>query len=91
MYEAHFEDVINGMLEQHPETFDQFIVSDVTESLMDGAVVSPSDLIARNLHRGRDHGLPGYNEYRYEIYFHLLHLQMPRPPKKSLLGNSGGH
>ena len=71
MYEAQFEGVTNGMLNQPPELFDVNVVSDVTESLMDGAVISPSDLVARNLHRGRDHGLPGYNEYRYETYFHM--------------------
>ena len=62
------EAVLNGMIEQGAEAFDINVVSDVTESLFPNQTSNPifpgSDLVARNIHRGRDHGLPGYNEFR---------------------------
>ena len=57
------EAVLNGMIEQRAEAFDTNVVSDVTESLFANQT-SGFDLVARNIHRGRDHGLPGYNEFR---------------------------
>ena len=60
------EAVLNGMIEQRAEAFDTNVVSDVTESLFPNQTAGflGSDLVARNIHRGRDHGLPGYNEFR---------------------------
>ena len=52
------------MIFQNAESFDANVVSDVTESLFKNVEFPGSDLIARNIHRGRDHGLPGYNAYR---------------------------
>ena len=62
VYVAQMEAVLNGMIEQRAEAFDTNVVSDVTESLFPKQ--GSSDLVARNIHRGRDHGLPGYNEFR---------------------------
>ena len=64
VYEAQMEAIIGGMVLQKAEQFDVNVVSDVTESLFTNVDFPGSDLIARNIHRGRDHGLPGYNEYR---------------------------
>ena len=64
VYEAQMEAIIGGMMGQMAEQFDVNVVSDVTESLFANVDFPGSDLIARNIHRGRDHGLPGYNEYR---------------------------
>ena len=64
IYEAQMEAIIKGMLKQRAESFDANVVSDVTEDLFANVDFPGSDLIARNIHRGRDHGLPGYNEYR---------------------------
>ena len=58
------EAIIIGMLKQQAESFDTNVVSDVTEELFANVDFPGSDLIARNIHRGRDHGLPGYNEFR---------------------------
>ena len=66
------EPIINGMLNQNPESGDVNMVSDITQSLFANQNFPGSDLIARNIHRGRDHGLPAYNEYRYEMFLFKL-------------------
>ena len=58
------EAVLNGMMGQNAESFDVNVVPDVTESLFANVGFPGSDLVARNIQRGRDHGLPGYNEFR---------------------------
>ena len=58
------EAILNGMIVQKAESFDTNVVPDVTESLFANVRYPGSDLMARNIHRGRDHGLPGYNEFR---------------------------
>ena len=68
VYVDQMEAVLNGMIEQRAGAFDTNVVSDVTESLFPNQTSTPkflgSDLVARNIQRGRDHGLPGYNEFR---------------------------
>ena len=64
VYEAKMEAVLNGMMGQNAESFDVNVVPDVTESLFANVGFPGSDLVARNIQRGRDHGLPGYNEFR---------------------------
>ena len=66
IYEAQMEAIIGGMVAQKAKQFGVNVVSDVSESLFANVPKDfpGSDLIARNIHRGRDHGLPGYNEYR---------------------------
>ena len=66
LYEKALEAILNGMINSNAETLDVNVVEDVTESLFVNTHDFPSgtDLIARNIQRGRDHGLPGYNSYR---------------------------
>jgi peroxidase len=63
VYVKQMEDILNGMTNQRAETMDMNVVTDVTDHLF-GNNGRPSDLIARNIQRGRDHGLPGYNDWR---------------------------
>jgi len=57
--------VLNGMARQPAGAFDSAVVADVTHFLfVNNTGVTGADLIARNIQRGRDHGLPAYNEYR---------------------------
>jgi peroxidase len=63
LYVKQNEDILNGMIYQRAQTGDLNIVTDVADRLF-GNVGRPSDLLARNIQRGRDHGLPGYNDWR---------------------------
>ena len=65
------EAILNGMMGQNAESYDVNVVSDVTESLFANVGLG-SDLVARNIQRGRDHGLPGYNEFREEAKLERL-------------------
>ena len=72
LYEAKMEAIIKGVITQKAQKSDIAVVSDVTESLFANIKFPGSDLIARNIQRGRDHGLPGYNEYREARGIHLI-------------------
>jgi len=57
--------LVRGMTEQGSQLWDSSFVPDVRDHLFES---SPGrgglDLVAVNIQRGRDHGLPGYNKYR---------------------------
>jgi len=53
-----------SLLGQPLQNFDKSITSEVTNRLFRGGQPFGMDLVALNVQRGRDHGLPGYNEYR---------------------------
>ena len=71
---AGMERILMGLVTQPAQTMDRFVTSEVTNLLFPetddtGALQSHgSDLVARNIQRGRDHGLPSYVAF-YDFYY----------------------
>ncbi|XP_028142829.2 uncharacterized protein LOC114336668 [Diabrotica virgifera virgifera] len=66
MRENMVDEITRGLISTPIETLDQFITGEVTNHLFEDRRIpfSGIDLIARNLQRARDHGIPSYNNYR---------------------------
>ncbi|KAF7389163.1 hypothetical protein HZH66_010300 [Vespula vulgaris] len=60
------DEMTRGLVATPMETLDQFITGEVTNHLFENRRIPHSgvDLIALNVHRARDHGIPSYNQYR---------------------------
>ncbi|XP_058122599.1 uncharacterized protein LOC131293497 [Anopheles ziemanni] len=60
------DEISRGLVATPMETLDQFITGEVTNHLFEDRRIpfSGFDLIALNVQRGRDHGIPSYNNYR---------------------------
>ena len=60
------DEILRGLLAEPMEQLDPFVTNEITNHLFEDKrkQFSGLDLIAINNHRGRDHGLPGYNFYR---------------------------
>jgi len=57
--------MLKGLTTQASQKFDQYASEDLTNHLFpEEGHNFGSDLIARNIQRGRDHGLPGYQAFR---------------------------
>ncbi|KAH7636454.1 hypothetical protein HUG17_10424 [Dermatophagoides farinae] len=66
LYNANaFEQFLNGFVTDAGQTWDHFFADSLTNHLFEerGSGFG-MDLVALNIQRGRDHGLPGYNQYR---------------------------
>lgn len=59
-----FDMIINGLINQVSPACDLSVDGELTHNLFQGEDNFGQDLVARNIQRGRDHGLPGYNDWR---------------------------
>ncbi|XP_018331432.1 uncharacterized protein LOC108741220 [Agrilus planipennis] len=60
------DEISRGLVSTPMETLDQFITGEVTNHLFEDRKIpfSGIDLVALNVQRARDHGIPSYNNYR---------------------------
>jgi hypothetical protein len=60
------DEISRGLVATPMETLDQFITGEVTNHLFEDRKIpfSGIDLVALNVQRARDHGVPSYNNYR---------------------------
>lgn len=61
------ERLIVGMTDQQCQEFDRWLTTEITEKLFKDGAPFGQDLAARNIQRGRDHGIPSYAEF-YKLY-----------------------
>ena len=58
------EQIVMGLITQRAQKNDKFVTTEVTNKLFpENNQPFGSDLVARNIQRGRDHSLPGYVEF----------------------------
>ncbi|XP_005108720.1 thyroid peroxidase-like [Aplysia californica] len=62
----------SGLMEDHVQRYDRFIVNDLSDLLFQDRDNISMDLASLNIQRARDHGLPGYNEYREVCGMHRI-------------------
>ncbi|XP_032796762.2 peroxidase [Daphnia magna] len=59
-----FDSALRGLTKQAPQTIDGLYTDEVADKLYIGQKKSGGDLIAITIQRGREHGIPSYNEFR---------------------------
>lgn len=58
------EPVLRGLATQVCQSIDNYVIDDVRNFLFGAPGAGGFDLVSLNIQRGRDHGLPGYNQAR---------------------------
>merc|ERR1712098_39193 len=60
-----FDGLLRGLMDEKSKAADSDFVDEIRNHLFEKSDKSGGlDLVALNIQRGRDHGLPGYNKYR---------------------------
>jgi len=60
-----YDMILRGLMQQNSPQMDRFVTTGVTQFLFKPQTANfGSDLVARNIQRGRDHGVRAYNDYR---------------------------
>lgn len=59
-----FDLLINGLVQQPTDKNDQYFSEDMSKYLFGSRRGFGMDIVALNIQRGRDHGIPGYNKWR---------------------------
>jgi hypothetical protein len=62
--EYGIEPLLRGLSQQPAQEVDAYVVDDVRNFLFGGPGMGGFDLVSLNIQRGRDHGLPSYNDAR---------------------------
>ncbi len=65
--EGGLEPILRGLASQQCQKIDAFVVDDIRNFLFGEPQAGGFDLVSLNIQRGRDHGLPSYNEARLEL------------------------
>jgi len=65
--EGGLEPILRGLAAQPAQDIDRFVIDDVRNFLFGPPGAGGFDLPSLNIQRGRDHGLPGYNQLRAEL------------------------
>lgn len=60
----HLDSLIRGLATQNSQKNDMHYTEDITSLLYQDSDSYGMDIISLDVQRGRDHGLPGYNQYR---------------------------
>ena len=71
--------ILAGMADQKAMNVDRFFASNVTNKML-----GFMDLVANNIQRGRDHGLPAYSEFREYCGLEPVCDWSRRPPEISM-------
>lgn len=64
VYTRGVDEIARGLTRSPSETVDRYITSQVTRHLFERQPGFGGDLAATNIQRGRDHGIPNYQEWR---------------------------